>query len=67
MKYIQCPNTLPLEANENALFMAVGISGCADWQSELAQHLHSSDWVLLDPRREHFDTSNSSLAEEQIL
>jgi hypothetical protein len=67
VKYIQCPQTLHPQTNEPSLFLAGGISNCPDWQSILATQLETTDWTLLNPRRADFDSSNTSLAEEQIL
>jgi hypothetical protein len=67
MKYIQCPQTLHPQTNEPSLFLAGGISNCPDWQTSLAAQLETTDWTLLNPRRADFDSSNTTLAEEQIL
>jgi hypothetical protein len=63
MKYIQ----LHPQANEAVLFLAGGISNCPDWQSILAAQLETTHWTLLNPRHADFDSSNTSLAEAQIL
>ena len=72
---IKSPNTYPficekeeypLRFNPQALFLAGGISGCPDWQSEMVKLLEDTDLIIYNPRRDDFDTSNLSLSEQQI-
>ena len=64
MKYTECPELY--EGEEKSLFLAGGISGCADWQAELLRMLEKEDLVLLNPRRKHFSSNNRNIEEEQI-
>lgn len=52
------------------IFLAGGITGCADWQSECIGELNDillDDHVMVfNPRRKDFDTGNSFAAAEQI-
>ena len=49
------------------LFLGGGITGCPDWQSDAIQRLEGlTRWGLLNPRRDDFDTSNTSNSFEQI-
>jgi hypothetical protein len=64
MRYIECPDTY--QGSERTLFMAGGITGCGDWQAELAVLLRDTDWVLLNPRRKNFPMHDAAEAERQI-
>jgi hypothetical protein len=52
MKYIEAPEKY-LE-NERSLFLAGGITGCKNWQSEMSKMLKDENFVLLNPRRKEF-------------
>jgi hypothetical protein len=52
--------------DELSLFLAGGISGCPDWQREVAQHLAHTDLVILNPRRANFPMDSPDAAVEQI-
>ena len=64
MHYIEAPTIY--SGTEPSLFLAGGISGCADWQSEMASLLRESDWVLLNPRRTNFPMHDPTAAFAQI-
>ena len=64
MKYIEDPHLYP--GKEKSLFLAGGITGCADWQRDLTILLKNEDIVLLNPRRSHFPTDNPNITPEQI-
>lgn len=49
-----------------AVFLAGGITGCPDWQSELVAKLKDSSATLINPRRDDFDTSKPEMSKEQI-
>jgi hypothetical protein len=51
-----------------SVFLAGGISNCADWQSTLAEKfaITCPNLVLLNPRRKNFDVSDHSESERQI-
>lgn len=62
--------TAPTDCNgampEKSLFMAGGISGCPDWQTEFIERLKDNDGLLFNPRRANFDINDPSAAEIQI-
>jgi hypothetical protein len=66
MRVVQCPAEAEPDSLEPTLFLAGGISNCPDWQSELLEVLRATDWVVFNPRRVDFDSSNSHLARSQI-
>ncbi len=66
MKYIQCPDSLTNgDLRKDCLFLAGGITGCPDWQSEMKKLLRPYDLVVVNPRRVIFDKSKVT-DEEQI-
>jgi hypothetical protein len=71
-RLIQCPETYdttrPGRANEYAVFVAGGISGCVNWQKEMIQRFKDCDdtVVLINPRRENFDNTNPNESIFQI-
>ena len=64
MKYIECPQVY--DGNEVSLFMAGGISGCKIWQNELVKLLEDTSLVLINPRRENFDVTDTDIEKKQI-
>jgi hypothetical protein len=64
MKYIQCPEVY--DSMGKSLFLAGGISGCSDWQTEMIALLKDTNLVLINPRRESFNASDKHVEEEQI-
>jgi Nucleoside 2-deoxyribosyltransferase like len=66
MRVVQCPAEANPDALEASLFLAGGISNCPDWQSRLLEALRDTDWVVFNPRRMDFDSSNFDLARVQI-
>ena len=64
MKYIECPEVYFGE--EASLLLAGGISGCRNWQADLAAMLKNENLVLINPRRKFFDINNLNIEEEQI-
>src|SRR4051794_36586929 len=49
-----------------AVFLGGGISGCPDWQSEVATLLADLPLVLLNPRRPDFPMGDPAAAPKQI-
>ena len=49
-----------------AVFLAGGISGCGDWQSEMTALLSSTTLTLLNPRRPDFPMDDPKAAHAQI-
>ena len=66
MRAVQCPAEPEPRDGERSLFLAGGISNCPDWQSQLLELLAGTDWLLINPRREDFDSSNPAMTEAQI-
>lgn len=65
VRYVQAPQ--PYDGPGPVLFLAGGISGCPDWQSEAAAMLRDTPGLtVLDPRRATFDLADPDLATEQI-
>ncbi|NJN66578.1 MAG: hypothetical protein HC884_07610 [Chloroflexaceae bacterium] len=66
MKYVEAPERYLPQEGETSLFLAGGISGCADWQNELARMLKDTSLVVLNPRRGNFSSHDPAVAEAQI-
>jgi hypothetical protein len=66
MRYVECPEIYPLLDNKRGLFLAGGITGCPDWQSEIVVLLGDTDWVVFNPRRKNFPIDDPDVATEQI-
>jgi hypothetical protein len=49
-----------------SLFLAGGVTGTPDWQTEMVAKLGDSPLLLLNPRREHFDVTDPQRAVQQI-
>lgn len=49
-----------------AVFLAGGISGCSDWQTEMTTLLSGTALTLLNPRRPDFPMDDPSAARTQI-
>jgi hypothetical protein len=54
------------DGNGVSLFLAGGITGCPDWQSELTALLADTELTLLDPRRPNFPAHDPLAAPQQI-
>ncbi len=64
MKYIEAPNEFL--GKETSLFLAGGITGCPNWQQEVATALKDLPITLLNPRQKSFPIEDSTAALEQI-
>ncbi len=65
MRYVEAPQPYP--GPGPVLFLAGGISGCPDWQSEAATMLRDTPGLtVLNPRRTAFDLADPAAATEQI-
>lgn len=74
--HLTCPQTLKdAPTGARSVFLAGGISGCADWQSEAKRMLDAmssergqglAPLALLNPRREDFDLTDTELSVSQI-
>lgn len=74
MRVVTAPNKANLQPYEICCFLAGGITGCKDWQSEVISRLHRFDeisngqldrLVVFNPRRDKFPDDPDS-AREQI-
>ncbi|MBD3408416.1 MAG: hypothetical protein GF411_19995 [Candidatus Lokiarchaeota archaeon] len=67
MRYVEAPQWgSNCGVSETSVFLAGGISGCPDWQSELVKMLDIDGLVVYNPRRSDFDMSKPNGAHEQI-
>jgi hypothetical protein len=66
MKYIECPQIYEPVQGEQSVFLAGGISNCADWQTTLVNLLQDTNLVLLNPRRKNFSLNNLEMERQQI-
>lgn len=59
MKVIKPPQILQKEANNRYLFLAgsIEMGAAEDWQANVANLLKDTDWVVLNPRRDNWDSS----------
>ena len=65
MIHIQCPGKV-LDSKKEKWFLAGGITGCSDWQSEILSYLKDLDFIAINPRRKFFDINKKDIEEEQI-
>src|SRR5438132_145293 len=49
-----------------SVFLAGGITGCPDWQTDMVSLLAGSPVVVLNPRRKNFPIGDPNAAQEQI-
>lgn len=71
---ITCPQMYEFgpRAGMPSVFIAGGITACADWQKEMIKRLVKEaddadvDIALLNPRRNDFDVTNPDMSKEQI-
>lgn len=66
MTLIVCPDRPPFPCTDPIVFMAGGITGCPDWQSDFADYARDLDALLLNPRRALFDYNDPTLKAAQI-
>lgn len=65
-KVIVAPDEF-VEDDTTSIFLAGGITGCPDWQTEMIQKFKKNDkFTLLNPRRKDFDVSNPKNSQKQI-
>lgn len=77
--YVEAPNPIPAELEGRsdspvAIFLAGGITGCPDWQTDLYEILaltsrwdaNGPDLLILNPRRRNFPMDDPSAARAQI-
>jgi hypothetical protein len=61
--YIETPEEY--KGKEKSIFLAGGITGCSDWQTELVDLLKKENIAILNPRRANFPKDPKAV-EEQI-
>lgn len=77
MKIYQAPNKVDWYevAKRKSIFLAGGITGCEDWQSDLIEELQNLNdsglfdlggLVIFNPRRDNFDVMDMEVKIEQI-
>ena len=77
MKVYQAPNKIDMfdVGRKKSIFLAGGISGCPDWQSDMIEELRNLDvdglvdlggLVIFNPRRDDFDLTDETAIIEQI-
>lgn len=72
MRIITAPNAfVRTKTQESSVFLAGGISNCPNWQETLVSHIKfafsdKDNLVILNPRRENFDTAKQSDSVKQI-
>jgi hypothetical protein len=67
MKAVVAPEEYTPQGGDGpAVFLAGGISGCADWQSEMTTLLTGTALTLLNPRRADFPMHDPTAARTQI-
>lgn len=69
MRVITCPDSVDNTVSPGSrVFVGGGISNCPNWQADIIQMLGVVDdgLILVNPRREQFDTSDASATEAQI-
>ena len=64
MRIIEAPNQF--DGRGPSLFLAGGVTGCADWQAQLVAMLPRLDVTALNPRRRAFDIADDSATVVQI-
>jgi hypothetical protein len=64
MRYFEAPQEYTTE--RKSIFLAGGITGCPDWQQEVARKLVDMDVALLNPRRKDFPIEDPAASEAQI-
>ena len=50
-----------------SIFLAGGITGCSDWQTQIVELLKDENVILLNPRRKNFPIDDPKASYEQIF
>lgn len=58
-QYIEAPSDESIN-NTESLFLAGGITGCPDWQSDVAEQLKDLPITVVNPRRKDFEVFKGS-------
>jgi len=65
MRVIVAPEPL-VDIKGPTVFLAGGITGCPDWQSQVIDRLSDLDICVFNPRRQNFDVNDKSVSASQI-
>lgn len=65
--YVEAIDNDPTPENFPSIFLAGGITGCPDWQSQAVKYLNKLDIIIFNPRRKNFPIDDPNAAHEQIL
>ena len=76
-RYIEAPESFKLnydteneryiiDDDNKSIFLAGGITGCPDWQKEMAERLSDAPLTILNPRRKNFPIDDPTAAFGQI-
>lgn len=65
MNYYEAPDDYQ-KNNRFSVFLAGGITGCPDWQSQVVSKLSGLDMDILNPRRKNFDVKDPNASKVQI-
>jgi hypothetical protein len=66
MEYIEAPEVWKRLPDQPSVFLAGGITGCPNWQREVARELITTNYAVLNPRRESFPAGHPEAIEQQI-
>ena len=71
MRIIKAPMIWTQRIEEHSVFLAGGISKCPNWQEVVTSHIKfgfdQTNLLVLNPRRDDFDVSNTKASEKQIV
>ena len=65
MEYVESPEVWKRLPGQPSVFLAGGITGCPNWQWEVARQLNMTNYAVLNPRRKTFVDTRGA-AELQI-
>jgi hypothetical protein len=66
MFYVEAP-IYPLDLPHSpSIFLAGGITGCPDWQTEMVEKLKNEELIIFNPRRKTFDITKKEESGIQI-
>ena len=69
MELVVAPEEKKVGYGKKSLFIAGGITGCPDWQSDVIEELQEEDYddlIVYNPRRDKFDVNDKWVAKRQI-
>jgi hypothetical protein len=58
MRYIECPTEYSSAGPDVSVFLAGGITGTFDWQTEMAKLLGGTNLTIINPRRKNWGNAN---------